>query len=320
VKRPSFQFYPADWRTDTNLRRCSAAARGAWMDVLCLLHDADEYGVVRWPLKEIAVASGSPLALLRELAAKSVLKGGDKNVPAYIHTPRHAGKDGEPVELLASSEGPCWYSARFLKDEWRRSRRGEGTRFDSENQPTKQPTRSPTRRVGDEEGGRKGDGPSASASSSNSSTEGLRESTPAAALAQVGAFECHESPTSTPNPVAAFARALTSAGFQVTSLNPELVAYVDEGGTVEHLLAVAQFDKCRGKNGTYVAKAARGELSERASAITPGGSHAGRSASRALSPGEQVRAAIASRGNAGPDEFAEASVAGCDRRALGRDG
>ena len=106
----------------------------------------------------------------------------------------------------------------------------------------------------------------------NSSIGGQGESPPAAAFAQVGTFECHESPTSTPNPVAAFARALTSAGFQVTSLNPELVAYVDEGGSVEHLLEVAQFDKCRGKNGTYVAKAARGELAERASAITPGGS------------------------------------------------
>lgn len=128
------------------------------------------------------------------------------------------------------------------------------------------------------------------------STDRSVASTPAAALAQVGVLECHESSTSTPNPVAAFARALTSAGFQVTSLNPELVAYVDEGGSVEHLLEVAQFDKCRGKNGTYVAKAARGELAERASAITPGGSHA---SPRKLAAAEQTRAAIAGRAGDG---------------------
>jgi hypothetical protein len=51
MNRPSLQFYPADWMANRNLRRCSLAARGAWMDVLCVLHDSeDEYGLVRRPL------------------------------------------------------------------------------------------------------------------------------------------------------------------------------------------------------------------------------------------------------------------------------
>jgi hypothetical protein len=59
MKRPSFQFYPADWRGNANLRRCSEAARGAWMDILCLLHDSDTYGIVRWPLVDLANAAGT---------------------------------------------------------------------------------------------------------------------------------------------------------------------------------------------------------------------------------------------------------------------
>ena len=64
MKRPSFQFYVADWRLDQKLRRCSPAARGVWIDILCLLHDSDEqYGVLRWPLL-ITLAILAPLSLI----------------------------------------------------------------------------------------------------------------------------------------------------------------------------------------------------------------------------------------------------------------
>jgi uncharacterized phage protein (TIGR02220 family) len=137
MKRPSFQFYPADWRNNAKLRRCSEAARGAWMDVLCVLHDSDEYGVCRWPLADLARASGVPLKLIRELADKDVLKGSDKEAAPYIYTPRHAGKDGDPVALVESNGGPCWYCSRFVRDEWVRQRRGQSTRFDEDKQPPK---------------------------------------------------------------------------------------------------------------------------------------------------------------------------------------
>lgn len=131
MKRPSFQFYPADWKSNANLRRCSEGARGVWMDVLCLMHDSDEYGVLRWPLTDIARAAGVPIKLLKELAELGVLKGGDKGCDAYTHTPIHARKKGEPITLLEKTEGPCWYSSRFLVDEWRRSVSGGNTRFKS---------------------------------------------------------------------------------------------------------------------------------------------------------------------------------------------
>lgn len=83
MKRPSFQFYPADWRNNAKLRRCSEAARGAWMDILCILHDSDEYGVLRWPLADVARSAGVSTRLAQELAAKDVLKGSDTGIPGF---------------------------------------------------------------------------------------------------------------------------------------------------------------------------------------------------------------------------------------------
>lgn len=165
MKRPSFQFYPGDWRKNAKLRRCTEAARGAWMDVLCVLHDADEYGIVRWPLADLARAAGVPVKLLRELADKGVLKGADKAPEPYVYAPRHAGRTGEPVTLVPASDGPLWYCSRFVRDEWVRLRRGSATQFSATNQPTKaqpdsQPKATPKPPIGE----RQGDGPSSSSS------------------------------------------------------------------------------------------------------------------------------------------------------------
>ena len=119
MKRPSFQFYPGDWQANSNLRRCSHAEKGAWLDILCLLHDAPEYGVLRWPLKEIAQAVGATLALVKGLVAKGVLKGDDKRLAdPFTYTPRSGRKDGETVDLLDTQDGPVWYSSRMVRDEY----------------------------------------------------------------------------------------------------------------------------------------------------------------------------------------------------------
>lgn len=171
MKRPSFQFYPADWKNNSKLRRCSEAARGAWVDILCLLHDSDEYGICRWPLSELARAAGVPLKLVKELVDKDVLKGAEKMAAPYIYTPRHAGKDGEPVTLVEARDGPCWYCSRFVRDEWVRQRRGQGSRFTADNQPTKGDDKSePKPTPKGDIGGRQGDGPT--------STSTLRTTTP----------------------------------------------------------------------------------------------------------------------------------------------
>lgn len=88
---------------------------------------------------------------------------------------------------------------------------------------------------------------------------------------RVGQFEGHEHPPATiPNPVAAFAVALTRAGMPCTSLNPDLVAYVDEGGTVEHLVQCAGLPDAQGKKATYAIRIARRELTTDAPPIAAG--------------------------------------------------
>ncbi|OGT02142.1 MAG: hypothetical protein A2143_00660 [Gallionellales bacterium RBG_16_57_15] len=93
------------------------------------MHDSDEYGVLRWPLVDIARAAGVPIKLLKELSDRGVLKGGDNGCDAYIHTPMHARKKGEPITLLEKVNTACWFSSRFLVDEWHRSVSGGNTRF-----------------------------------------------------------------------------------------------------------------------------------------------------------------------------------------------
>lgn len=143
MKRPSFQFYPEAWKGNAKLGRATKAERGAWIDVLCLLHDSDDaYGVLCWPLRDLAEASHSKLADLKALVAKQILKGADtgENFAGFVYTPRHGGKDGEPVTLIQPQAGPVWYSSRMVRDEYVRSKRGEGTRFES---PTGTPNPAP---------------------------------------------------------------------------------------------------------------------------------------------------------------------------------
>jgi len=135
MKRPSFQFYPGDWTSNSNLRRCTHTEKGIWMDVMCLMHDQEPYGILRWPLTEIATAVGCTVAALRKIAEKEIMKGADtgKQVAAFVYVPRSGRKDGEPVILVSSQVGPLWYSSRMVKDEYVRTIRGESTRFGADN-------------------------------------------------------------------------------------------------------------------------------------------------------------------------------------------
>jgi hypothetical protein len=164
VKRPSFQFYPGDWCANPNLKRCTFAERGIWLEVMCLMHDQEPYGVLRWPLKEVAQAVGCKVSELETLARKGVLKGSDTELSApFIYTPRSGRKDGEPVTLVPTQAGPIWYSSRMVKDEHVRTIRGESPG----NGGT--PKASPKGGLGEDIGG--GFGPRGSSSSSSTSVE-----------------------------------------------------------------------------------------------------------------------------------------------------
>lgn len=63
-KLPAFQFYPGDWMKDPALRSVSATARGLWIDLLCLMFECPERGVLShydgrpFTPEEIARATG----------------------------------------------------------------------------------------------------------------------------------------------------------------------------------------------------------------------------------------------------------------------
>lgn len=42
--RPWMKFYPRDWRGDQALRAVSLSARGLWIEMLCIMHEAKPYG------------------------------------------------------------------------------------------------------------------------------------------------------------------------------------------------------------------------------------------------------------------------------------
>ncbi len=43
-KKPWLKFYPTDWRSDPKLRMCSIAARGLWIELMGIMHEAEPYG------------------------------------------------------------------------------------------------------------------------------------------------------------------------------------------------------------------------------------------------------------------------------------
>ncbi len=70
------KFWPADWTRDPALRMCSLAARGLWIELLAVAHEAEPYGHLlvsrRAPsVRQIAAIASSPerevAKLVREL-------------------------------------------------------------------------------------------------------------------------------------------------------------------------------------------------------------------------------------------------------------
>lgn len=96
------------------------------MDILCILHDQEEYGVIRWPLKEVAKAIGASTSKVRNIVNKGVMKGVDSGdtVDPLIYIPRSGRREGKPVILVAEQKGPIWYSSRMIIDEYKRMVRG----------------------------------------------------------------------------------------------------------------------------------------------------------------------------------------------------
>ncbi|WP_066735688.1 hypothetical protein [Cupriavidus sp. D384] len=114
MKRPAFQFYPADWRKDTALQGCSLLARGLWHEMLCLMHECEPYGHLSVNGKPMKPAQVARLVGISEKEYQRVLAELiDAGVPSIAD-------DGSV------------YSRRMVRDEQIREARAAGGKAGSE--------------------------------------------------------------------------------------------------------------------------------------------------------------------------------------------
>jgi hypothetical protein len=132
-KEPWLKFYPSDWRGDPRLRMCSIGARGLWMEMMCIMHEAEPYGhliVGKVPVtnRQLASLAGIPpgdcLKFIAELESAGVYSRQDGTKTIYS---RRMVRDREKSE-----EGRRHIRKRFPEG------KVEGPK------PTSPPNRSPT--------------------------------------------------------------------------------------------------------------------------------------------------------------------------------
>lgn len=107
MKRPAFQFYPADWRKDAALQSCSMAAQGLWANLLCVMHECEPYGhlaVNERPMQSVQIARLVGLA--------------QKECERLLAELRDAG-------VSSTSPEGFLFSRRMVKDEHLRNIRAE---------------------------------------------------------------------------------------------------------------------------------------------------------------------------------------------------
>jgi DNA-binding Lrp family transcriptional regulator len=108
AKLPAFQFYPGDWQQDAALRACSVGARGCWIEMICVMHQADPYGHLLLNGKPISVA-----VLARLIGAS------EKETSKWLNELEDAG-------VFTRSEDGCIMSRRMVRDEELRDARRIG--------------------------------------------------------------------------------------------------------------------------------------------------------------------------------------------------
>lgn len=144
MKRPSFQFYPADWRKDPALSACSLSARGLWIELICIAHEAGTYGVLS--------INGKPMAPAQ--IARMVGESPSTVVKLLAEL--------EDAGVFSRDEQGCIFSRRMVKDEHVRNVRADAGRLGGNPNLLKQK---------DKQNGEQNLTPSSSSSSSSSEKE-----------------------------------------------------------------------------------------------------------------------------------------------------
>jgi hypothetical protein len=122
-KQPWFKFYPSDWSGDRKLHMCSIGARGLWIEMVCVMHEADPYGYLITDGKpvtnrQIASLAGISLAecgrYLMELESAGVYSRAENKTiysrrmvrdKAKAEKDRENGKGGGNPNLIAEDNG-----------------------------------------------------------------------------------------------------------------------------------------------------------------------------------------------------------------------
>lgn len=58
-RRPSLQFYPADWIKDPDLQMCSMNTIGVWINIMCRMWEVKEEGILQGKVSELALLVGA---------------------------------------------------------------------------------------------------------------------------------------------------------------------------------------------------------------------------------------------------------------------
>jgi len=135
MSAPWMKFYPRDWRGDQALRAVSLTARGLWMEMLCIMHEASPYGHL--------VLGGR--AVSNDVLARMAGAGVDE-VSAMLIELENAG-------VLSRTRKGVIYSRRMVKD---RNRSEKGRKsvtkrwaqvpdpIEEKTAPNRSPNREPT--------------------------------------------------------------------------------------------------------------------------------------------------------------------------------
>lgn len=110
MKLPALLFYPGDWLKDPQLRRCAHEEKGVYIDMLCLMHECEERGVLAtagaaWSDEEVAQAIGGDHQRTLSCVASLVVKG-----------------------VVSRNSSGAIYSRRMVRDENKRQKCSEAGR------------------------------------------------------------------------------------------------------------------------------------------------------------------------------------------------
>ena len=111
VKQPWLKFFPADWRGDITLGTCSLAARGLWMEMLCIMTEASPRGSLvgndgdPFSTKRLAAVARSTVKDVERLLAELEKEGVFSRDPEGTIFSRRMRRDVEKAEKDRTNGG-----------------------------------------------------------------------------------------------------------------------------------------------------------------------------------------------------------------------